>query len=820
MAYFRYRTRRARSPASSNFLEGAIVIRLLKWLSRRMGPRRLIALMLLMVALGSVAEGLVSVIQSLNAGLAWSIITGGVLIGWWLAASPLRGRAAGLLAAISGWGGVLLRIGRLGDEVITLLRAVGLLAWDALRWLPRGRPADWRPAAIALIELLTGVRTLTTRVLIWATTLTAGESAFDPVAATSSWSLALWGVSAWAGWMIRRHNRPLLSLIPATTLLTATLFYARSSSYILLALLGAMLLLLACVGYDTQVNRWRAADITFAELGFDVTLTTFLLSLALVIAAGLSPSFSVRKIVDFMQDLTEQHTDNVEVFAESLGVEQKPDPSKNSVFEEPRDAGLPRRHLLGSGPELSEEVVMVISTGDHPPDLPYRSPQWSAPRYYWQTFTYDQYVYQGWHSSETQVTEYRGGEAAITTTLENHRVVRQEVRVVGDMENWLHVAGTLMAVDRDYNIAWRSHNDIFGGRIEALTYRADSLIPVVSERQLQNAGSDYPEWIQERYLALPGAIPNRVLALARDLTAAEPTPYDRALAIEAYLRNFPYTLDVPEPPPDKDVVDYFLFDLQKGYCDYYATAMVVLARAAGLPARLAVGYATGSYDMTNARYIITKAAAHAWPEIYFPGYRWVRFEPTAGRQSIERPTERTTVEWSEPEETLTPAITRWRGVDWYWWIGGASGFVVLVLASLGWLAIESWRLHRQEPTAAITTLYKRFRRRGRRLITPKTCEGDTPYEFATYLTEQMMAQARKARWGKKPLLPAAQEIHCLVEIYVQTSYSPCSPDAADRSLAIKTWQKLRWRLWLARMREGLANLHRRVNTDAPATWET
>jgi transglutaminase-like putative cysteine protease len=81
-----------------------------------------------------------------------------------------------------------------------------------------------------------------------------------------------------------------------------------------------------------------------------------------------------------------------------------------------------------------------------------------------------------------------------------------------------------------------------------------------------------------------------VLALARDLTATEPTPFDRARAIEAYLRTYPYTLDLPSPKLDRDVVDYFLFDLRQGYCDYYATSMVVLARAAGLPARLAVGY--------------------------------------------------------------------------------------------------------------------------------------------------------------------------------------------------------------------------------------
>lgn len=131
--------------------------------------------------------------------------------------------------------------------------------------------------------------------------------------------------------------------------------------------------------------------------------------------------------------------------------------------------------------------------------------------------------------------------------------------------------------------------------------------------QLRSSGDDYPTWILDRYLALPNDIPSRVLGLARDLTATQPTQYDRALAIETHLRSYAYTLDISTPPPGKDVVDYFLFDLKRGYCDYYATSMVVLARAAGIPARLVVGYATGSYDDQNHRYVVTAADAHSWP---------------------------------------------------------------------------------------------------------------------------------------------------------------------------------------------------------------
>ena len=82
------------------------------------------------------------------------------------------------------------------------------------------------------------------------------------------------------------------------------------------------------------------------------------------------------------------------------------------------------------------------------------------------------------------------------------------------------------------------------------------------------------------------------------------------------------------------MADYFLFDLKQGYCDYYATSMVVLARAAGLPARLVVGYANGSYDHERAQYIVTENYAHSWVEIYFADIGWVEFEPTSSQPVI------------------------------------------------------------------------------------------------------------------------------------------------------------------------------------------
>ncbi|OQY20664.1 MAG: hypothetical protein B6I34_08515 [Anaerolineaceae bacterium 4572_32.1] len=776
--------------------------RLFKWIVRRVGPQNLLALALLAAVMVSVVVGLGDVIRGLDTRQMLLVVVVGVLVGWGLAATPLPGWGATILGSVSGLGLLFLRVGRLGGQLLALLRASVELGWGIFRWLQGGLPVDLAPVILSAAELWGDVGTLLARVRDWALALAAGELVFDPVAVAFTWGLALWGASVWAGWIVRRRNWPLPAIVPAGALLTATLAYAGGGTSALLMFLGATLLLLALVGYDVAVRRWEAAGIDFADPGPELAVTAVLLSLVLVTVAGLSPSISMQKIAEFVRELGDGRAGTgVETLAESLGVEQRP--------AEPRPAGgLPRRHVIRSGPGLSQRVVMFVSTGDLPPGPPQtvrRRPP--PPRYYWRGASYDIYVGYGWLTAETgSSVAYEAGEPAVTEILDAQRTVRQEVQVVGDLGNLLHAAGALVVADQDYKIAWRSPGDAFAATIEAATYRADSVVPVISEEGLRAAGTDYPDWVRERYLTLPDLIPERVLSLAHDLTATEPTPYDRARAIETHLRTISYTLDVPAPPYERDVVDYFLFDLQKGYCDYYATAMVVLAREAGVPARYVTGYATGAYDAANARYVVVEADAHAWVEVYFPGYGWVEFEPTAGLPAIVRPAESPSLEWPEPEEALEPAVTGWEELGWprllgrlgwSWWLALPGGLALLVLASVAWTVADGWWLRRLQPALAVTTLYGWLRRHGQRLAAP-TRAGDTPYEFVASLAEHVAALARENRWGEV-LVPVAQEVRWLADLYVQASYSPRALDAADHARLVQIWQRLRWRLWLARL---------------------
>jgi len=151
--------------------------------------------------------------------------------------------------------------------------------------------------------------------------------------------------------------------------------------------------------------------------------------------------------------------------------------------------------------------------------------------------------------------------------------------------------------------------------------------------QLLGAGTDYPGWVAERYLQLPDDLPERVAGEAARVIAEAnaATPYEKAKALEAYVRTFPYDLAVQSPPPGRDATDFFLFELKRGYFDYQSTALAVMLRTQGIPAKVTVGYALDPGTGTETTYTVRKDNAYTWVEVFFPGLGWIDFNPTADR---------------------------------------------------------------------------------------------------------------------------------------------------------------------------------------------
>jgi transglutaminase-like putative cysteine protease len=162
------------------------------------------------------------------------------------------------------------------------------------------------------------------------------------------------------------------------------------------------------------------------------------------------------------------------------------------------------------------------------------------------------------------------------------------------------------------------------------TYQVTSSVSLAQPDDLRIAGGDYPIWAVDKYTQLPPELPQRVSDLAEQLTADATTPYDKARAIEGYLKTLTYDLEIDPPPYDADGVDYFLFEQKQGYSEYFGSAMTVLLRTQGIPARLVTGYTVGDKIPDQDVYIVKDSHSHAWSEVFFPGYGWIPFEPTPG----------------------------------------------------------------------------------------------------------------------------------------------------------------------------------------------
>lgn len=179
-------------------------------------------------------------------------------------------------------------------------------------------------------------------------------------------------------------------------------------------------------------------------------------------------------------------------------------------------------------------------------------------------------------------------------------------------------------------------------------YTVTSSVSLVTAKELAASKAPLPDWVQERYLALPSTLPDRVRQLAAKITLTwgegswgAQTAYEKTLAIQSYLRQLPYRQDISAPPSDMDGVDYFLFISKAGYSEYFASAMAVMLRSVGVPARLAVGFVSDEDDVENhdpekTVLVVRDSHAHGWVEVFFPEYGWVEFEPTPGWAMPER----------------------------------------------------------------------------------------------------------------------------------------------------------------------------------------
>jgi len=765
-------------------------------LIQRIGYRHLLCAFLLVSAAAIVTGGLADLIKGIDERIFWLIGVFGLAAGWLFTRSRLKGPLVAFLGLLLGLLLIVYLLAGLGSPLVAMVRSLASMAADSLRWKELG-PPDNISLLLALQELSTRLNSLVTHLYTWLNGMLNQQPVSDRVALTLIWGMLIWFTTLWAAWAVYRRRQPLPAIFPMVAILAGVLNYTRGNYYLLIPIVLITLGLMGLVSFDNQQRRWITSHVDYAEdIVMDVGMTVIFLTLLLTTVAGVAPSLSIRQVIRWGQDVYHQYQGETEQMAESLGIspQERPESLDGQINE-----GLPRQHLLRSGPELSELVVMTVKTNDLPPMAVMQAASIQPPHYYWRAITFDEYTGRGWKSSNTLNYVYEAGEPALEELPPVSgalRIVNQQVELAQELGGLLYATGELVTVDQKYKVAWRlpieQGADPYGATVQTSAYRAQSILTSPSIPQLQQAGQEYPEWIMVRYLQLPEGLPARVRSLAGELTAGTVTAYDKVQAIESYLRTYQYNLDVPAAPADQDVADYFLFDLKQGYCDYYATAMVVLARVNGLPARLAIGYATGTYDSVNARYIVSEANAHSWPEIYFPNIGWVSFEPTAGLPPIDRSnldTQAISLPALKPAQGFS--LLEWLNTfTWMSWLKIAAWVIGIVL--LLWIASDFPRLRRKAPAAAIGHLYLRLWHRSQRLGRPET--GDTPYEFNNRMQQRIDSLPAIGYSLLAPILP---DVERLTDLYARAAYSPVQPDRFKRSLAIRSWKNVRLQLWLA-----------------------
>jgi len=333
------------------------------------------------------------------------------------------------------------------------------------------------------------------------------------------------------------------------------------------------------------------------------------------------------------------------------------------------------------------------------------------------------------------------------------------------------------------------------------SYTLVSLISAATARQLRAASDEYPTWVMERYLQLPAGLPRRVRTLSHELIIGASTPYDKAEAIQNYLRRITYDQYVTAPPPGEDVVDWFLFENRRGYCDYYASAMVVLCRASGIPARIAQGYAPGEYNPGSRIYQVRQLDAHAWAEVYFPGYGWIPFEPTSSEPLLARAGEGESpllpgpvlppgTERTEDEDKFGPDegvaegedivdITIAQARPWYTRLLRLA-LVVLAMWITALLVFVAWWHFSLRGLGTAASVYEQMRRLGGLMGVPHHMY-QTPVEYG----ESLVAK----------LVEGGQEVRHLIALYVKQRFSQQGLREIEERELRERWPKLRFLMW-------------------------
>jgi transglutaminase-like putative cysteine protease len=603
-----------------------------------------------------------------------------------------------------------------------------------------------------------------------------GGSAESSVLFISLLALLFWGIGLNAGNALVRQGDAWRALLPMAAVLV--LFYASASDksagqiHLVLFLIIALLLIARAHFLDLRRGWGERRTQTPAYIGADFFRSSVYLSLGLIVLAWAIPGL-------FRSGQAGEAGWNV-LFSSFLAADEAGAPT-GAGGEQPLLNAVPsygENLPLGRGTPLGEEIVLTVTP---------LSEQAPATRYYWRDRVYDLYNQGEWFSTFSEEQLFAASQEPLPfPELEGRRLERFEIIPTVSLFQ-LHAPAEPVWLDAPAFLQYASNPDgtldvqalispLARGPLES--YQVESWVTQVTARQLAAAGTDYPDWVSERYLQVPEEITARTRALAAELAEGAENPYEVAVTVTQYLRDtINYQEQIDAPPANQETIDWLLFDYQRGFCNYYAAAEVILLRVLGIPARFAVGYAQGEAVIISAEersrdlnieaersgvdfYTVRQRDAHAWPEVYFPGIGWVEFEPTVSQQPLGRPVgedgetpeEQEAAQNAAQERAANPIIALWLRLAGSRWVSPFGLIALGILLAAPLAGLFAWRRHRQRGGQPIPVLLER-RLDAHAMHTPGLLRRWARYASMPPLPRSYQEVNRSLRWLGSPPNP-------------------------------------------------------------------
>ncbi len=618
---------------------------------------------------------------------------------------------------------------------------------------------------------------LSERVVGWSTSLNQGENVTDTGLFVLVFGIIAWAAAMWLGWCVLRRRRPLEGLVPLGLLVGINTYLSKQGTLNLWMYILFALLLVAYSAWASLHQDWDRRGVDYPE---DLGEWLFGAAMAAVLIAAavyMLPFVATPKGWDLISNWTRPIRETTAQTTERLFADVNP--AEIEIFAV--QAVTPNLHNIGIPVDTSKETVMYVTVSDPPPPPPSsqmtgRSP--SPPQHYWRNEVLITYNGQGW---EPAAVKSVGSTPEFNGEVPNGRyALEQTYDLVARHDQHLFSVNQPVTPGEDVTLQFvqPDNSALITGAVSR--YSVTSYATRVSAVQLRADDAKYPREILAAYTQLPVSLPERVINMADRVVGRAGNAYDRSLAIQTYLREtYPYNLDVDPPPPGRDAVDYFLYEAQQGFCSYYASAMAVMLRAEGVPARVVTGYATGDYDFQRSAYRVSLSSAHAWVEVYFPSYGWVEFEPTPARSVFEYlelaaplPLEQASL---SPESGTNKPLLLTSPLAMA--VGGM--LLTLLLVFVGVRISEAWRRHKEMslPANQAAGLYWDIRQALAR-VGMRTGASATPSEFLTAYEPSLA--------GRSHLLKAVQ---LATVLYQQASYSPAAPGLEEINLTRSAWRR-------------------------------